>query len=47
VIQAYTAAFQHGTPHERDSALGQLHFLISVGPPKDTPALQRVLDGVS
>ena len=47
VIKAYKEAFQHGTPHERDSALGQLRFLRDAAPPKDGPALQRVLDGVS
>jgi tetratricopeptide (TPR) repeat protein len=47
VIQAYKEAFQHGTPHERDSALGQLRFLRDAAPAKDGPALQRVLDGVS
>ena len=34
VIKAYKDAFQHGTPHERDSALGQLRFLIAAGPAK-------------
>jgi tetratricopeptide (TPR) repeat protein len=47
VIKAYQDAFQHATPYERDSALGQLRFLIAVGPAEDVAALQRVLDGVS
>ena len=47
VIQAYKEAFQLGTPVERDSALVQLKFLRDAAPPKDGPALQRVLDGVS
>ena len=46
VIKAYQEAFQHGTPHQRDSALGQLKFLRDAAP-KDAPALQRVLDKLS
>jgi tetratricopeptide (TPR) repeat protein len=47
VVKAYKGAFQHGTPNERDSALGQLRFLLDMAPAKDEPTLQRVLDGVS
>ena len=46
VIKAYQEAFQHGTPHQRDSALGQLKFLRDASP-KDAPALQLVLDKLS
>jgi tetratricopeptide (TPR) repeat protein len=45
VIKAYQDAFQHGTPHERDSALEQLRFLAELAPSQKDD-LERVRDGV-